>query len=151
LRRGSLFANDVPAIGTSIWSDFDNTRLRLSAIAVHHGPVPALAWRVDIAGHSITFSGDMNGDRHTLEKLAARSDILVAHNAIPEQATGVARRLHMPPSVIAAIATRARVKQLVLSHRMRRTLGREQQTMRIIQGEYPGTVVFADDLDCFRP
>ncbi len=146
-----LIAYDIPATGTGTWAGFNNTRLRLSAIPVHHGPLPALAWRVDIGGHSITFSGDMNGDTHSLEKLAANSDMLVAHNAVPEEATGVARQLHMPPSVIAAIATRARVKQLVLSHRMRRTLGREQQTRRIIQDEYPGAIAFANDLDCFRP
>ncbi len=146
-----LIANDVPAAGKSTWSGFHNERLQLSAIPVHHGPVPALAWRVDIAGHSITFSGDMNGDNRTLEKLARDSDILVAHNAIPEIATGVARKLHMPPSVIGKIASESRVKQLVLSHRMRRTLGREVQTQRIIQQSYTGPVAFSDDLDCFQP
>jgi len=133
------------------WSDFHNSRLRLSAIPVHHGPIPALAWRVDIDGHSITFSGDMNGDWHTLEKLAVGSDILLAHNAIPEGSTGVARQLHMPPSVIGQIAATAKVKQLVLSHRMRRTLGREKLTRQIIHNRYHGKISFANDLDCFRP
>jgi len=146
-----IISQDVSVANTSLWADFHNERFRLSAIPVHHGPVPALAWRVDIAGHSITFSGDMNGADHSLEKLAASSDILVAHNAIPEEALGVARKLHMPPSVIAAIAANARVKKLVLSHRMRRTLGHEEQTRRIIQRDYQGSVAFADDLDCFRP
>ncbi|TCK17713.1 ribonuclease BN (tRNA processing enzyme) [Thiogranum longum] len=146
-----LVAADIAAAGKHTWSGFRNERLQLSAIPVHHGPVPALAWRVDIAGHSITFSGDMNGDNHTLGKLAKNSDILVAHNAIPESATGVARNLHMPPSVIGAIASGAGVKQLVLSHRMRRTLGNEAQTLAIIQREYKGPVAFADDMECFRP
>ncbi len=146
-----LKAQDIVATGKKRWSGFHNTRMHLSAIPVHHGPVPALAWRVDIAGHSITFSGDMNGDNHTLVKLAAGSDLLVAHNAIPEGATGVARRLHMPPSVIGKIAAGARVKQLVLSHRMQRTLGREAQTRQIIEQDYRGPIEFADDLDCFRP
>jgi ribonuclease BN (tRNA processing enzyme) len=124
--------------------------MRLSAIPVHHGPVPALAWRVDINGHSITFSGDMNSDYHTLEKLAKNTDLLVAHNAIPEDTTGVARNLHMPPSIIGKIAAKSHVKQLALSHRMRRTLGREEQTLRIIQQDYRGLIAFADDLDCFH-
>jgi len=146
-----LETHDIAATGKSLWSGFYNARMRLSAIPVHHGPVPALAWRVDVAGHSITFSGDMNGDNHTLVKLAADSDLLVAHNAIPEGATGVARQLHMPPSVIGRVATSARVKQLVLSHRMQRTLGRETQTRHIIQQDYRGPIEFANDLDCFRP
>ena len=144
-----LVAHNVPAAGKSTWSEFRNDRLQLSAVPVHHGPIPALAWRVDIAGRSITFSGDMNGDNHTLTGLATGSDILVAHNAIPEDATGTARRLHMPPSVIGRIAARAQVKRLVLSHRMLRTLGRETQTRDIIQQHYKGPVLFANDLDCF--
>ena len=146
-----LVAHDIPATGKHRWSGFQNKHLRLSAIPVHHGPVPALAWRIDVAGRSITFSGDMNGDNKTLSKLAAGSDLLVAHNAIPEGATGVARQLHMPPSVIGRIAASARVKQLVISHRMQRTLGREAQTRHIIQQDYRGPIRFADDLDCFRP
>lgn len=146
-----LITHDVSASGKTLWSGFQNKRLQLSAIAVHHGPVPALAWRVDIDGHSITFSGDMNDDKHTLEILAADSDILLAHNAIPEEATGVARQLHMPPSIIGRIAAQARAKQLVLSHRMQRTLGREQQTLSNIRRNYQGPIAFADDMDCFRP
>ena len=125
--------------------------LSLNAIPVHHGPVPALAWRVDVGGKSITFSGDMNGDWHSLELLAANTDLLVAHNAIPEEARGVARFLHMPPSVIGRIAATARVGRLVLSHRMNRTLGREQDTLAEIRKAYSGKVDFADDMDCFRP
>jgi ribonuclease BN (tRNA processing enzyme) len=123
--------------------------VKLSAVPVHHGPVPALAWRLDLAGRSVVFSGDMNGDFHTLEKLAQDADLLVAHNAIPEGATGVARNLHMPPSVIGEIAAAARVKRLVLSHRMLRTLGREDETRREIETRYGGPVSFADDLSCF--
>ncbi len=61
------------------------------------------------------------------------------------------RWLHMPPSVIGRIAANARVKQLVLSHRMQRTLGHETQTRHTIQKSYQGSVEFANDLDCFRP
>lgn len=123
----------------------------LSTIPVHHGPLPALAWRVDIAKKSIAFSGDMNGDYNTLAILAKDADILIAHNAIPETATGVARNLHMPPSVIAKIAQQAKVKHLILSHRMHRTLGYEKQTLDLIRKEYSSPVHFADDLDCFVP
>lgn len=125
--------------------------IKISTIPVHHGPVPAVAWRVEIAGKTMVFSGDMNGDFHTLEKLASHADILVAHNAIPEGATGVERFLHMPPSVIADIASQAKVKQLVLSHRMHRTLGNESQTLSIIQKKYNKPIFFANDLDCFVP
>jgi len=125
--------------------------IKISTIPVHHGPVPAVAWRVEIANKSVVFSGDMNGDFHTLEKLAVNADLLVAHNAVPEGASGVERFLHMPPSVIADIASEAKVKQLVLSHRMNRTLGNESQTLSIIRKKYNKRVSFANDLDCFIP
>ncbi len=125
--------------------------IETSAIAVHHGPIPALAWKVSVAGKTVVFSGDMNGDFDTLPKLAKQADLLVAHNAVPESARGVARRLHMPPSVIGRIAAQADVKQLLLSHRMRRTLGREVETERLIRQHFHGSVQFADDLDCFQP
>lgn len=128
-----------------------NSHYELTAVPVHHGALPALAWRVNIAGKSIVFSGDMNNDNNTLAALANGADILVAHNAIPEGMTGVARNLHMPPSVIGEIAATADVKKLVLSHRMKRTLGREDSTLKQIKKRYQGDVKFADDLQCFRP
>jgi ribonuclease BN (tRNA processing enzyme) len=130
---------------------FANERIKSQAIAVHHGSIPALAWHVDIGGKRIVFSGDMNGDFHTLPLLAKDADLLVAHNAVPEGARGVARQLHMPPSVIGEIAAKAKVKQLVLSHRMRRTLGKEKQTLTNIRKHYQGPVSFADDMQCFTP
>jgi ribonuclease BN (tRNA processing enzyme) len=115
---------------------------------VVHGGVPALAWRIEVAKAVIVFSGDTSGEGG-LAGLAADADLFVAHNAVPEGATGVERSLHMPPSVIGRIAADAHVKRLVLSHRMLRTLGKEDQTRTEIQKRYSGPVQFADDLDCF--
>lgn len=122
----------------------------VDAATVIHGAVPALAWRVQLGDHVIVFSGDPNGDNGNLEKIAAQADLFVAHNAVPEGATGAARNLHMPPSVIGHIAATAQVKKLVLSHRMLRTLGREADTLSHIARHYAGTRFFADDLDCFQ-
>ena len=128
---------------------FHNADMAISAVRVIHGVFPALAWRVEIGGTRIVFSGDTNGEGDGLTQLASNADIFVAHNAVPEGATGVERRLHMPPSVIGTIAGNARVKQLVLSHRMLRTLGKESQTEAEIRRRYSGPIAFANDLDCF--
>ena len=121
----------------------------LDATQVIHGGVPAIAWRISIGGRIIVFSGDTNGDNGNLERLAKGADLFVVHNAVPEGETGVPRQLHMPPSVIGRIAKSAGVGQVVLSHRMRRTLGRESETRSLISRVYPGPVAFAEDLDCF--
>jgi ribonuclease BN (tRNA processing enzyme) len=55
----------------------------------------------------------------------------------------------MPPSVIGQVAGYAQVKELILSHRMLRTLGKEDQTLSAIKKRYSGPVEFANDLDCF--
>ncbi len=83
-------------------------------------------WKLAASGSSSAEIRTADGDG--LTQLALNADLFVAHNAVPEGATGVERRLHMPPSVIGAIAANAHVKQLVLSHRMLRTLGKERET-----------------------
>jgi ribonuclease BN (tRNA processing enzyme) len=126
-----------------------NADMTLYAVRVIHGAFPALAWRVEIGGKRIVFSGDTNGSGDGLTQLAMNADLFVAHNAVPEGATGVERRLHMPPSVIGVTAANAHVKQLVLSHRMLRTLGKEKETQAEIRLRYSGPLAFANDLDCF--
>ena len=128
---------------------FRGEHLAAYAARVVHGSVPALAWRVEIGGKSIVFSGDTNGEGADLVQLAKDADLFIVHNAVPEGATGVERRLHMPPSVIGQIAQEAHVKRLVLSHRMLRTLGEEEQSLAEISKNFSGPVAFANDLDCF--
>ena len=130
---------------------FGNERVRVQALAVTHGQLPALAFRVEAGGKTIVFSGDTNGNGDGLPTLAAGADLFVAHNAVPEGAADVERALHMPPSVIGHIAQAAKTKQLVLSHRMLRTLGKEEETLAAIRKAYGGPATFADDLSCFRP
>jgi ribonuclease BN (tRNA processing enzyme) len=124
---------------------------RADAVPVIHGVYPALAWRIRTGNSTFVFTGDTNGEGGGLERFAEGADLLVAHHAVPERAAGVARYLHMPPSVIGRIAGRAQVKRLVLSHRTRLTLGREAETAAAIQAAYSGPVIPADDLACFAP
>jgi len=136
-------------VGSTPIAVFHSGNLAASAVRVVHGAVPALAWRVEVGGKVIVFSGDTNGEGEGLVRLASNADLFIAHNAVPEGATGLERRLHMPPSVIGQIAADARVKNLVLSHRMMRTLGKEDQTQSEIRKRYSGPLAFANDLDCF--
>ena len=143
------------AAGATPVAVFRSGDISASAVRVVHGGVPALAWRIEIggvggiAGKIIVFSGDTNGEGPGQVRLATGADLFIAHNAVPEGAAGVERRLHMPPSVIGQIAADAKVKRLVLSHRMLRTLGKEEQTQSEIRKRYSGPITFANDLDCF--
>jgi ribonuclease BN (tRNA processing enzyme) len=143
LQPHNVEAGETPVL---VFRDGD---MAIYAVRVIHGSVPALAWRVEVGSKRIVFSGDTNGEGEGLTRLARDADLFVAHNAVPEGATGVERNLHMPPSVIGTIAANAHVKQLVLSHRMLRTLGKEDQTRAEIKRRYSGPITFANDLDCF--
>jgi len=128
---------------------FRSGDLAVSAVRVVHGQVPALAWRIELGNKVIVFSGDTNGEDGGLTQLATNADLFIAHNAVPEDAAGIERSLHMPPSIIGQIAGNAHVRHLVLSHRMLRTLGTENQTQSEIKKRFSGPVEFANDLDCF--
>lgn len=145
-----LLPSNVDVMSKDIMTVVDNNLYRVSAIPVDHGPIPAIAWRIDIDGKSVVFSGDMSNKKDVLSRLAKQADILVAHHAILEKANSIARNLHMPPSEIGDIAAKAGIKQLILSHRMKRTLGKEKKSYAIIRNHYKGPVVFADDLQCFK-
>jgi len=144
---------DVPLRQGSIWRSDLGEGLNISAIPVHHGPIAALGWRVDIAGCSLSFSGDTSNRYQAMARLAAGSDLLIAHNAVPEGAAGVARNLHMPPGEIGRIADRAAVGAVLMSHRMNRTSGAEQQGLSQagVRRYYGGPVRFADDMACYDP
>ncbi len=144
-----LEPHTVKLSAKEIRREYSANGLSADAATVIHGSVPALAWRIQIGSQRIVFSGDTNGNNGNLEKLAAQADLFIAHNAVPEGATGAARSLHMPPSVIGRIAATAGVKRLILSHRMLRTLGQEPETLAAIAKRYQGPTTFADDLDCF--
>jgi ribonuclease BN (tRNA processing enzyme) len=116
------------------------------SIGVHHGPISAVAWRVQIGDCRITFSGDMSNDYNSLKSLAHKSDLLVANNAIPENAPKKAQNLHMTPSEIGQIAQQAKVKKLVLAHFMRASDAVTEDSVKLIKKHYQGPVELAEDM-----
>ena len=125
--------------------------IKVQAVPTHHGPFPSLAYRVELAGCAISFTGDMSGRLGAVPNLAKDSDILVAHNAVSENVTGVARNLHMKPSYIGRLAKEANVKLLLLTHLMKRSIAVKDQSLKIIKKSYQGKIVWPKDLDVFRP
>jgi ribonuclease BN (tRNA processing enzyme) len=140
-----VLATDVPLLKGQTFNYSITKDITAKATFVHHGPVAAVAWRVELAGCSIVFSGDMNNQFDVLSSFASEADILVANNAVPDNASGAALNLHMTPSAIAQIAKRAQVSQLVLSHFMKRTLLIQKETRGIIRQKYRGPILLATD------
>ncbi len=121
----------------------------MKAVPTKHGPIPSFAYRVEAAGCTVVFTGDMNGSLDKVPELAKQADILVAYNAIPETQTGIATRLHMKPSYIGEIAERAKVKKLLLTHLMRRSAEKKKETVDIIRNIYKGGVFFPHDMEAY--
>lgn len=139
-------ATDAPSL---VFEDAAQ-QVRVTAIPVEHGVVPALAYLVEIRGRTIVFAGDQNAmSQGFVDVLAGRRpDILVAHNVIPE-GEGQPRGLHRPPTSIGAMVAAIDPKLLVLSHNMQRALVRQQEGEAAIRQQYQGPLVVADDLACF--
>ena len=140
---------EVPATGQRRWAAFGTRDLRLSAVPVHHGDVPSLAWRAEIAGQSVVFTGNFNNRNDIVARFAKDADALVAHLAIPEFARGAVRERFVRPSQIGRIAQRANVRTVFLGHRTTRTLGRETASRAALTEHYTGPLVFANELECW--
>lgn len=134
-RPGKAPVHEIPVKG-----------FKVTAMAVTHGPVPALAYRVEAEGKSVVFSGDTSAVTPNLARLAKGADLLVAHHAVPQDAGEIARALHMTPERIGEVAEEAGVKKVLLSHRMGRTLGREAESEGWIRKHYKGPLLWAEDL-----
>jgi ribonuclease BN (tRNA processing enzyme) len=127
---------------------YTSENLNIDAMHVPHGPVPAVAFRVRVEEETIVFATDQNGGNPAFPEFAKDAAILVMHMVVPEDATGVARRLHAPPSLIGSIADQANARTLVLSHFMARSLRDLEGNVELVKQKFGGEVVVADDLTC---
>lgn len=124
--------------------------IAITAIPVHHGVIPSLAYLVEAKGRTILFASDQSAfstgfDRYTR---GLRPDLLIAHHVIPE-GEGQPIGLHRPPSSLAEMAAAIEPQLLVLSHNMQRSLDRLDESLSLIRGRFSGQVRVADDGDCF--
>lgn len=140
---------NIPATGRRRWARFGSENLRLSAIPVTHGDVPAVAWRVDAGDQRIVFTGDFNNQKNIIPEFAKDADAIVFSHAIHENARGRALELHTTPRQIGKIANQAKARMVILGHRTNRTRGRESQSRAAIEENYDGPLLFANDLECW--
>lgn len=128
--------------------DRDGPPLRLGATGVPHGIVPALAYRVQVAGKTIVFAGDQNGQDDSFIDFARDADLLVMHMAVPQGATGAALQLHAPPERIGEIAKESGAGHLLLSHFMPRSLAELERNVQIVRRQFGQEITVATDLAC---
>lgn len=127
---------------------YEKEGLKIMAVQVEHGPIPTFAYIIQACDKTIVFSGDTNSKGFENLKLN-KTDIFVVHNVIPEDASKRAKYMHMTPTQIGLLAKSLNTQKLVISHRMRGTIGKEEQTVELIKKNYQGSIALADDLDFF--
>jgi ribonuclease BN (tRNA processing enzyme) len=136
----------------------EDDRVRVSAILVPHGPVfPSFAFRFDTDAGSVVFSGDTRASENVV-RLARDADILV-HEVID---LPFYERLGVPPALlehfkqghtlsteIGALAQRAGVRTLVLSHLVPSNPGlmSDEEWYRTAKQGFDGELVVGNDLD----
>ncbi len=122
--------------------------MQIDALGVPHGIVPAIAFRVTVGDSSFVFASDQNLSVAAFADFAKDATVLIMHLVIPEDAGDAAKRLHAVPSRIATVANRAGPDTLVVSHFMARSLRDPAQGAEIVQQNFAGPVVLAEDLLC---
>jgi len=136
---------EIRAVDVKVSRHLEFKHFHLDVIAVHHGGVPALAFKFSIGEKSVVISGDTNNEIACMNAFSKGTSLLVAHHAISQDAGVYAKNLHMTPLNIGVIASTAKVKKLLLSHRMLRTIAKEKESLELIRQNYKGEVVFAED------
>src|SRR5476649_1045030 len=123
-------------------------RLTIRAIAGHHRDAPAVIYRIDFAGKSVTFSGDIDASGLPgLRKIARGTDLLVFNSVVldPPQSPAILYTLHTPPKAIGELARDVGAGQLVLSH-LSPVIDREHDAVGAsIARAYSGQVSYASD------
>ena len=143
--------SDIPAtlkpdaVPAKVYADGD---LVVTAIAGHHRDAPAVIYRIDHAGKSITFSGDIDAEGLAdLRRIARGTSLLVFNSVVldPPGSPAILYKLHTPPKVIGEVADEAQAGKLLLSH-LSPVIDKAQEAVQAsIARSYKGSVIFAAD------
>jgi len=135
----------------------DENGLKITAVGVNHGPVPALAFRIDYKGHSIVYSGDTSSAGDNMISLAKDADLLIYDTAITDTLPNSAPNdrmfftLHTKPTRMGQVAAEANVKKLVFSHLTPNTEPRIPEVESLVKAAgYTGEMSVAFDLKVYN-
>ena len=119
------------------------------AVAVPHGMMPSVAFRVDCGAESVVFSGDISASTASFIALAKNCSMLVHDFALPEDDVPNGK-LHAKPSAVGYTAQQSAAKRLLLSHLMPLMESELAQSLAIVRSEYNGPIEVASDLKAYQ-
>lgn len=132
--------------------------LVIKAVGVNHGPVPALAFRIEYGGKTIVYSGDTSSKGENMGMISEGADLLIYDTALffnqppaDRPDLNIFYLLHTTPARIGQVAHQAHVKTLVLSHITPQTEGKFDAVEDMIRAEgYEGKIKVAKDLKVYN-
>jgi ribonuclease BN (tRNA processing enzyme) len=147
----TIDAHDLPVGTTAARAPqvvLDADGIVIKAIAGHHADAPAVIYRIEHAGRSITFSGDIDAaGLAALRTLAKGTDLLVFNSVVrdPPGSRAVLYDYHTPPQAIGELARNAGARHLLLSHISPAVDGHRDEVIESIRKSYAGPVDVASD------
>ena len=136
-------APSTPPSAPAIVVDRDGLVAR--AVAVPHGMMPAVAYRIDYRGASLVYSGDVSGREPGFVDLARGCVLLVHDQAVPEREVRESH-LHTRPSVTAAVAREVGCRTLLLTHIMPELEDELDGVLAPVRATYRGELLLGHDL-----
>lgn len=134
-----------------IYSEGD---LTIRAIAGHHRDAPAVIYRIEHGGKSITVTGDIDAKGHNdLKKIAAGTSLLLFNSVVldPPAAPPILYTLHTSPTDIGLLARQCGAEKLLLSHLSPATDQNRSEVEAAIRRAYAGPIDFAEDKEQITP
>jgi len=122
--------------------------LSLAALGHHHGDAPAVAFRIEHAGRSVVFPGDVDpAGLPAVEQLARDADLLVISCSVldPPDSPPALYERHSPPGQIGEMAARARVGAMVCTHLPPAVTARADALRASIATHFHGKLTLATD------
>jgi ribonuclease Z len=116
---------------------------RISAARVIHGPIETFAYRFESGGKALVISGD-TAPAQSLIALAEGADLLLHECSFPDERGETPT--HTIPRQLGEVATKARVKKVVLTHLFPECAGKEDEMVHSIKKSFGGEVVVGRDL-----
>ncbi len=120
----------------------------IRAIPGHHRDAPSVIYRIDYAGKSVTFSGDVDAEGlENLRKIAADTTLLIFNAVVldPPKDPPILYTLHTPPGAIGRLANDSKVHSLLLAHLSPDTDQNRGEVETSIRQFYAGPITFASD------
>lgn len=158
----TLHAHDIPApvgdaapvAGSTALQILKQRGVVVTAIAGHHGDAPSVIYRIEHAGKSVTFSGDIDAQGlPALRRIAQATDLLVFNTVVldPPGSPAILYTLHTPPRAIGQLAKEVGAGALLLSHISPAVDESRRAVLDSIGANYAGSVTFAQDGLRVRP